>query len=62
MDRRLLSYLDGCILKDYEEIQEILRVEQISEAKVWEELEYLLEESRVQDSEGVGLNRWEVIL
>lgn len=62
MDRRLLSYLDGCILKDYEEIQEILRVEQISEAKVWEELEYLLEESRVQDSEGVGLNRWEGIL
>lgn len=62
MANQLINYLDGCILKDYEEIQEILRVEQIAEEAIWRELDYLKRESRVQDSEDDGLEHWEGIL
>lgn len=62
MDNQLLSYLDGSILKDYEEIQEILRVEQTEEDELWKELDRLLAESRIQTAEKEGLERWETIL
>lgn len=62
MANQLINYLDGCILKDYEEIQEILRVEQIAEEAIWKELDYLKRESKVQDSEDDGLKHWEGIL
>lgn len=57
-----MKYLDGCIFKDYEEIKEILRVEQIEETALWNEMDYLLRESKVQSSEDIGLQRWEEIL
>ena len=62
MANQLINYLNGCILKDYEEIQEILRVEQIAEEAIWNELDYLKRESKVQDSEDDGLEHWEGIL
>lgn len=62
MDDHLIDYLDGCIYKDYEEIKEIMRVEQIEEESIWKEMDYLMKEARVQSSEDIGLSRWEEIL
>lgn len=61
MDRALMDYLP-CIMQDYEEMQQIMQVEQPGMEALWEACDSLMNEAYVQTETGLGAKRWESIL
>lgn len=61
MDRALMDYLPG-IMQDYEEMQQIMQVEQPGIEALWEACDSLMNEAYVQTETGLGAKRWESIL
>lgn len=61
MDRALMDYLPG-IMQDYEEMQQIMQVEQLGIEALWEACDSLMNEAYVQTETGLGAKRWESIL
>lgn len=61
MDRALMDYLPG-IMQDYEEMQQIMQVEQPGIEALWEACDSLMNEVYVQTETGLGAKRWESIL
>lgn len=61
MDRALMDYLP-CIMQDYEEMQQIMQVEQPGIEALWEACDSLMNEAYVQTETGLGAKRWESIL
>lgn len=60
MDRALMDYLPG-IMQDYEEMQQIMQVEQPGIEALWEACDSLMNEAYVQTETGLGAKRWESI-
>lgn len=61
MDRKLLNYLP-LFLQTYEEIEQIMKVEQEQVEGLWDTLKGLLKETFVSDESEIGAKRWETIL
>lgn len=61
MDRKLIEYLP-LYVRDYKEIQEIMKTDELEISEMWKCLEGLLNDQFVQVSTDAGLARWETIL
>lgn len=61
MDRTLIEYLPD-IMRDYEEMKQIMQVEQPVIEALWKACDELLNEAYVQTETEVGAARWEKIL
>lgn len=61
LDRKLIEYLP-LYVRDYKEIQEIMKTDELEISEMWKCLEGLLNDQFVQVSTDKGLSRWETIL
>lgn len=61
MDRKLMNYLP-LFMQTYEEIEQIMKVEQEQVEGLWDTLKGLFKETFVSDESEIGAKRWESIL
>lgn len=61
MDRRLMDYLSD-IMRDYEEMKQIMQTEQTEVEALWNACDSLMKEAYVQTETAAGAGRWESIL
>lgn len=61
MDRQLIDYLPS-IMRDYEEMKQIMQAEQTDIEALWDACDSLLLEAFVQKETEIGAGRWEKIL
>ena len=61
MDRKLIEYLP-LYVRDYKEIQEIMKTDELEITEMWTVLENMMNDQFVQIATDTGLSRWEAIL